>query len=89
MWPLAFWDRGFESRRVYGCLSLEGVVCCQVEVSATGRSFVQRSPTECDREASILRRYRPTGVVGPSNERKTYVYGVPGWLHSVSIYWRK
>jgi len=23
------------------------VVCCQVEVSATGRSFVQRSSTEC------------------------------------------
>jgi len=23
------------------------VVCCQVEVSATDRSFVQRSPTDC------------------------------------------
>ena len=23
------------------------VVCCQVEVSATGRSIVQRGPTEC------------------------------------------
>jgi hypothetical protein len=23
------------------------VVCCQVEVSATSRSLVQRSPTEC------------------------------------------
>src|SRR5215470_2767349 len=22
-------------------------LCCQVEVSATGRSFVQRSPTDC------------------------------------------
>jgi hypothetical protein len=35
-------------------LSLVSVVCCQVEVSATGRSLVQRSPTEwcvseCDR----------------------------------------
>jgi hypothetical protein len=33
------------------------VVCCQVEVSATGWSLVQRSPTECgvsecDRETS-------------------------------------
>jgi hypothetical protein len=33
------------------------VVCCHVEVSATGWSLVQRSPTECgvseyDREAS-------------------------------------
>jgi hypothetical protein len=39
-------------------LSLVSVVCWQVEVSATGWSLVQRSPTECgvskmcDREAS-------------------------------------
>jgi hypothetical protein len=36
------------------------VVCCQVEVSASGLSLVRRSPTECgvlefDREASIMR----------------------------------
>ena len=31
----------------YGRLSRMIVVCCQVKVSATGRSFVQRSPTEC------------------------------------------
>jgi hypothetical protein len=31
----------------HGCLSLVSVVCCQVEVSATGWSLVQRSPTEC------------------------------------------
>jgi hypothetical protein len=47
-------------------MSLVSVVCCQVEVSATGRSLVQRSPTkcgvsECDREASIMRRPCPTG----------------------------
>jgi hypothetical protein len=45
--PLVCWDCGFESRRVHGCLSLVSVVCCQVEVSATGRSLVQRSPTDC------------------------------------------
>jgi hypothetical protein len=28
-------------------VSLVSVVCCQVEVSATGWSLVQRSPTEC------------------------------------------
>ena len=28
-------------------MSVESVVCCQVVVSATGRSLVQRSPTEC------------------------------------------
>ena len=34
--PLARWDCGFETRRGHGCLSLEIVVCCQVEVSASG-----------------------------------------------------
>jgi hypothetical protein len=28
-------------------LSLVSVVCCQVEVSATSWSLVQRSPTDC------------------------------------------
>jgi len=41
------WDCAFESRRWYGCRSLVGFMCFQVEVSATGRSLVQRSPTEC------------------------------------------
>jgi hypothetical protein len=45
--PLACWDCGFESRCGNVCLSLVNVVCCQVDVSATGRSLVQRSPTEC------------------------------------------
>jgi len=31
----------------HGCLSLVSVVCSQVEFSVTGRSLVQRSPTEC------------------------------------------
>ena len=43
------------------CLSVVSIVCCQVEVSATGRSLVQRSHTdfdvsECDVEASEMRR---------------------------------
>jgi hypothetical protein len=33
--------------RGHGCLSFVSVVCCQVEVSESGRSLVQRSPTEC------------------------------------------
>ena len=37
---------GFDSLRGHGCLSLDSVVCCQVQVSATVRSFVQRSLTE-------------------------------------------
>jgi hypothetical protein len=46
--------RGFAVPRVssnpaewHGCLSLVCVVCCQVEISATGRSLIQRNPTEC------------------------------------------
>jgi hypothetical protein len=29
------------------CLSVASVVCCQVDVSATSRSLVQRSRTDC------------------------------------------
>jgi len=44
-------------------LSFLGVVSCQVEVSATARSFVQRSLTElgvsgCDHETSKIKRFR-------------------------------
>jgi hypothetical protein len=42
-------------------MSLVSVVCCQVEVSAMGPLLIQRISTEsgvseCDREASIMRR---------------------------------
>ena len=42
-------------------LSPVSVLCCQVEVSAFGRPLVRRSSTvcgvsECDREASTMRR---------------------------------
>jgi hypothetical protein len=36
-----------KSHRGHGCLSLVNVVFCQVEVSATSWSLVQRSPTDC------------------------------------------
>ena len=39
----ACWDCGFESHRRHGCLSIVSGVCCQVEVSATSWSLVQRS----------------------------------------------
>ena len=46
--PLVCWNCGLESRREHKCLclSLVHVVCCQVEVSAMGRSLFQRSSTE-------------------------------------------
>jgi len=66
--PLACWDCVFESRRGHGCLSLVNVVCCQVDVSAVGRSLVQRSRTdcdvsECDHGTSTMRMRWPTRVV--------------------------
>jgi hypothetical protein len=59
------WVYGSSLTRIVGSnptggidVCLVSVVCCQVEVSATGWSLVQRSPAECgvskvcDREAS-------------------------------------
>jgi hypothetical protein len=59
------------------------VVCCQVEVSATGWSLVQRSPTdcgvsECDRETSTKRGGPgPYRAVEPYKKEKKLDEG--GW----------
>ena len=42
-------------------MSVMIIVCCQIEVSASGLSLVQRSPTdggvsECDLECSTIRK---------------------------------
>ena len=52
--PLPCWDCGFESHGGYGCLCIVSVVCCQVEVSATGRSLIQRNPTDCDVSVYVI-----------------------------------
>jgi len=38
----------------HGCLSVVSVVCCQVEVSATSSSLVQRSPTDCAASLCVI-----------------------------------
>ena len=53
------------SRRRNGYLSRVSVVCCQLGALVSGLSLVQRSPidclvSECDREASIMRRFPST-----------------------------
>jgi hypothetical protein len=55
------------------------VVCCQVEVSETGWSLVQRSPTdcgvclnECDHGTSRTRRPKPTTWLFRHTQNKTY-----------------
>ena len=51
-------------------MSVMSVVCCQIEVSASGSSLVQSNSTECgvcecDREASIMTNPGPVGPVAP------------------------
>jgi hypothetical protein len=56
------WVCGFSNAGILGSSPAGGMdVCCYVllEVSATGRSLVQRSHTECDRGKS-KRKSRPT-----------------------------
>jgi hypothetical protein len=58
---LTCWDYWFESHWRHRFLCLVSVVCSQVEILAMGWSLVQRSPiecgvSECDCEATILRR---------------------------------
>ena len=63
--PIACWGCDFESRRGHGCLSFVSVVCCQVEVSATGRSLVQRSPTDWDVSFCVMQKPQEWGGHGP------------------------
>jgi hypothetical protein len=69
---------GLRVRIPQGAWMSVGVVCCQVEVSATGWSLVQRSPTECglsecDRVASTMRRPWPsTGCHNTGNVPMVY-----------------
>jgi hypothetical protein len=55
---VCYWDCEFESRRGHGCLSVVSVVCCQVDVSATSWSLVQRSPTDCGVSKSVIVKLR-------------------------------
>ena len=43
------------------CLSVVSVVCCQVEVSATDWSLVQRSPTDCGASLCVIKKPREWG----------------------------
>jgi hypothetical protein len=73
--PFACWDCGFESCRGDGCLSLVRVLYCRVEISVTGESLVQRSPTErgvseCDLETSTISM--PRSELGCRATKKIY-----------------
>jgi hypothetical protein len=58
------------------------VVCCQVEVSASSSSLLQRSPTECgvseyDRESSIMMRTWSTGGCCAMKRKVDINFGIP------------
>jgi hypothetical protein len=63
------------------------VICCQVEVSVTGRSLVQRSPTECglsvcDRGTSVTRQWP---ISGCRAKEKLFLFRKTGILHYVFL----
>ena len=81
-------DRGFESHRRHGCLSVVSVVCCQVEVSATSSSLVQWSPTDCDASLYVIKKPHERGGHGQrwaaapqetNDEYSDFVSGGPGF----------
>jgi hypothetical protein len=69
---------GSNPARIMDCLSVVSVVCCQVEVPASGWSLVQRSPTECasecDREAARTGKSVTRKQVEKSHIKKWYVF---------------
>ena len=56
----------FETHQGHGCLSVVSVVCCQVEVSATDWSLVQRSPTDCGASLCVIKKPRTRGGYSPA-----------------------
>ena len=78
MWVCGRLLTGIASLKLEGCMNvcLFSVFCvfCEVEVSATGRSLFQRSPTlygvsEGDLESSTMRRPTPTRAVEPRRKK--------------------
>jgi hypothetical protein len=60
---------GFQPGTWNSVVSVVSKVCCQIEVSATGRFLVQKSSTECDvsecDRGTSYRRPRPITAVQP------------------------
>jgi hypothetical protein len=73
-------------------MSVVSFVCCQVEVSVTSWSLVQRSPTDCDAlcdlETSWMRRPCPTGGCHTknkqTNKKSTKLHGIT--FHRIIIW---
>ena len=66
-----------KSHQGHGCLSVVSVVCCQVAVSATSWSLVQRSPADCGALLRVSNKPQERGGHGPGGaeapqEKKNY-----------------
>ena len=83
--PLVCKDCGFESHWGHGCLSVMSVVCCQVEVSATHQSRVQRSLPNVMCRCVLSRNLKNEEVMAAAPQKKMllayvrvlYYYVVP------------
>ena len=64
--PLAFWDCRFESLRRNGSSSLMIVVWCQVKVSESSWSLVQRSPTDSGAPLLVIQKLQERGDQWPA-----------------------
>ena len=85
--PFAYWHCGFESHQGHGCLSLVSVVCCQVEVSVTSWSLVQRSPTDCGLSLWVIEEPHELGGHGPLGacaKRKRFYLSFPTAQKTIS-----
>jgi hypothetical protein len=69
-------------------LSVVSVVCFQVEVSSTGQSIVQRSPTDCGMSLSVIQKLQERGGPGPrwALEPRKITMNMHGLMQDNSIY---
>jgi hypothetical protein len=61
------------------------VVCCQVEVSATSWSLVQRSPTERGVSISVIVKRRKMTRPRPSKGCQAIRKKIQGYCHFISL----
>ena len=78
MRPSASRNCGFETSWKHGCVCLVTAVCCQIQVSSTGRSLVQRIPTErgvsvCDLDTSTIMDLAPIRTGAPQEKENFFI----------------
>jgi hypothetical protein len=69
-------------------------MCCLVEISASGRSLVQRSPaeydvSECNHEASVMGKPWPTRVCSAMEKEMTLFGLTLDFMQTVRCYFER